>query len=94
MSGAHWEDDPTAADIQLYFVDETWGASGGQKQISSLNLEYAESWQTVEVLLSDFISLWGLPADPSTVGYIGIEVWGGEQGDPISFRIDNLGIVD
>mgnify|MGYP001158523008 FL=1 len=94
LSGAHWEDDPTAADIQLYFVDETWGASGGQKQISSLNLEYAENWQTVEILLSDFISLWGLPADPSTVGYIGIEVWGGEQGDPISFRIDNLGIVD
>lgn len=94
LSGVHWEDDSTAADIQIYFVDEEWGESGGQVQVSSLNLEYTEGWQTIEISLSDFNSLWDLPVEPSTVGYIGIEIWGGKRNAPITFRIDNFAIID
>lgn len=94
LSGVHWEDDSTAADIQVYFVDEEWGESGGQVQVSSLNLEYTESWQTIEISLSDFNSLWGLPVEPSMVAYIGIEIWGGKRNAPIIFRIDNFAIID
>jgi hypothetical protein len=94
LTDVHWEDDPAAADIQVYFVDETWEVSGGQYRFSALNLEYSPDWQAVEIPLSDFESLWDYPVDPSKVGIIGIEVWGGTSSAPISFRLDNFGIVD
>jgi hypothetical protein len=94
LTDAYWEDDLTAVNIHVLFVDETWEASGGYYRFSSLNLEYSPEWQAVEIPLSDFSSLWELPVDPSTVGVIGFEIWGGTSSDPISFRIDNIGIVD
>ena len=74
--------------------DAVFPESGGQVQFSSLNLEYTEGWQTIEIPLSDFNSLWDLPVEPSTVGYIGIEIWGGKRNAPITFRIDNFAIID
>ena len=94
LNGTHWENDPPGVDIQIYFVDETWGESGGQYMFSDMSLEYSSDWQAIEIPLSDFESLWELPVDPSAVGVIGLEVWGGTASDPISFRIDNFGIVD
>lgn len=94
LSDSHWEDDPGAVDIQIYFVDESWGESGGQYRFSDMNLTYSADWQSVEIPLSEFESLWDLPVDPSAVGVIGIEVWGGTSSAPISFRLDNFGIVD
>jgi hypothetical protein len=94
LTDAHWEDNPAAADIQVYFVDETWEESGGQYRFSDMNLTYSADWQAVEIPLSEFESLWEYPVDPSKVGWIGIEVWGGTSSDPISFRLDNFGIVD
>ena len=61
---------------------------------SDMSLEYSSDWQAIEIPLSEFESLWELPVDPSAVGVIGLEVWGGTESDPISFRIDNFGIVD
>ena len=59
-----------------------------------MDLTYSTEWQAVEIPLSDFESLWELPVDPSAVGIIGLEVWGGTASAPISFRLDNFGIVD
>ncbi|MBA7521924.1 hypothetical protein ES705_14036 [subsurface metagenome] len=95
LTGTHWEDDPPGVDIQIYFVDAEWGdIGGGQYRFSDMNLTYSADWQAVEIPLSDFESLWELPVDPSAVGVIGIEVWGGTASSPISFRLDNFGIVD
>jgi hypothetical protein len=95
FNNAHWEDDPPGIDVQVYFIDAEWGDVGGGKyRFSSLNLEFSNEWQSVEIPLADFTSLWELPVDASAVGWIGIEVWGGTPGAPISFRIDNFGIVD
>lgn len=94
LTGTHWEDDPPGVDIQIFFVDETWEISGGQYMFSDMSLTYSADWQAVEILLSDFESLWELPVEPSAVGVIGLEVWGGTPSAPISFRIDNFGIVD
>jgi hypothetical protein len=94
LTDVHWEDDPVAADIQVYYVDKTWESTGGQYRFSALNLQYSPEWQSVEIPLSDFESLWEYPTDPSKVGVIGLEVWGGTPAAPISFRLDNFGIVD
>jgi hypothetical protein len=94
LTDAYWEDDQSAVNIQIFFVDETWEESGGQYRFSALNLEYSPEWQAVEIPLADFESLWELPVDPSAVGVIGLEIWGGTESDPISFRLDNFGIVD
>jgi hypothetical protein len=95
LTGTHWEDDPPGVDIQIYFIDDEWGdIGGGQYRFSDMNLTYSADWQSVEIPLSDFESLWELPVDPSVVGIIGLEVWGGTASAPISFRIDNFGIVD
>lgn len=94
LTGTHWEDDPPGVDIQVFFVDETWEESGGKYMFSDMSLEYSPDWQAIEIPLSEFESLWELPVDPSAVGVIGLEVWGGTESDPISFRIDNFGIVD
>ena len=95
LTGTHWEDDPPGVDIQIYFVDAEWGdIGGGQYRFSDMNLTYSADWQAVEIPLSEFESLWDLPVDPSAVGVIGLEVWGGTPSGPISFRLDNFGIVD
>ena len=94
LTDTHWEDDPPGVDLQIYFVDETWGETGGQYRFSDMNLEYSPDWQAVEIPLSEFESLWDYPVDPSAVGVIGLEIWGGTASDPISFRLDNFGIVD
>ena len=96
LSGTHWDDDedPTAVDIRLWYIDESWEGGGGAIYFSSLDLEYSAEWQSVEIPLSDFDSFWGLPVDPSQVAYFGMEIWGGTSSAPISFRLDNFGIVD
>lgn len=99
LTGTHWFEpdeipDPTAVDMRLYFVDETWEESGGQYMFSDMSLTYSSDWQAVEILLSDFESLWEYPVEPSAVGVFGLEVWGGTESAPISIRIDNFGIVD
>jgi hypothetical protein len=94
LTGTTLDDDPSAVDIQIYFVDETWELTGGQVRFSDLDLTYSPDWQTVEIPLADFNSFWGYEVDPSAVGVIGIEIWGASSDDPISFRLDNFGIVD
>lgn len=96
LSGTHWEDDEdlSAVDIRIFYVDETWGVAGGQYLFSDMNLEYSSDWQTVEIPLSEFSSLWELPVDASAVGVMGMEIWGGTSSAPLSFRLDNFGIVD
>jgi len=95
LTGTHWEDDPPGVDMQIYFIDDGWGDIGGGKYMfSDMDLTYSTEWQSVEIPLSEFESLWELPVDPSAVGIIGLEVWGGTPSEPISFRIDNFGIVD
>jgi len=99
LTDTHWNVndesiDPSAVDMQIYFIDETWGETGGQYRFSQMHLTYSPEWQSIEIPLSEFESLWNLPVDPSKVGIIGLEVWGGTPSAPISFRIDNFGIVD
>jgi hypothetical protein len=100
LTDTHWNEpddvlNPTAVDIRIYFVDDAWGdIGGGQYRFSSMSLEYSNEWQAVEIPLSEFESMWGLSVEPSAVGVIGLEVWGGSASGPISFRIDNFGIVD
>ncbi len=95
FNNAHWEDDPPGVDVQVYVIDSEWGDVGGGKyRFSSLNLEFSTEWQSVEIPLANFTSLWDLPVDVSAIGWFGMEVWGGTPGAPISFRIDNFGIVD
>lgn len=94
LTGSDLDDDPNAKDIYLYFVDETWGEAGGRYFLSNLNLEFSTEWQTIEIPLSDFESLWGLPVDASTVGVIGMHWYGGGSTSPLTMRIDNFGIVD
>lgn len=95
LNDTHWEDDPSGVDIQIYFIDAEWGdIGGGQYRFSDMNLTYSADWQSVEIPLSEFESLWDLPVNPSAVGVIGLEVWGGTSSAPISFRLDNFGIVD
>ena len=96
LTDTHWEEDEdlSAVDLRVYFVDETWEEGGGEYKFSGLSLEYSAEWQSVEIPLEDFESLWELPVDPSKVANFGLEIWGGTESDPISFRIDNFGIVD
>ena len=100
LTGTHWDDDEdlSAIDIRIFFVDADWGdgekASGGIYMFSEMDLTYSADWQAVEIPLSDFSSLWDFPVDPSVIGVIGMEIWGGTSSDPISFRLDNFGIVD
>ena len=42
--------------------------------------------------IADDIALSTDPAD--AVAVIGMEIWGGTESNPISFRLDNFGIVD
>jgi hypothetical protein len=95
LTDSHWDedDDPSAVDIRIFFVDRFWG-SGGAYYFSSLNLEYSTDWQEVEIPLSDFESFWDYVVDPSAVATFGMEIWGGTSSAPISFRLDNFGIVD
>jgi len=98
LTGTHWWEpdevvDPAAVDIRLYFVNGGW-STGGAIWFSSLNLEYSTEWQEVEIPLEDFGSLWEMPVDPSNVKIFGLEIWGGTSSNPISFRLDNFGIVD
>ena len=95
LTGTHWDEDedPAAADIRLWFVNTGW-STGGAIYFSSLDLEYSTEWQAVEIPLADFGSFWEMPVDPSQIRYYGLEIWGGTSSSPISFRLDNFGIVD
>ena len=95
LNDMHWEDETTGVDMQIYYIDADWGdVGGGQYRFSAMDLEYSSDWQSVEIPLSEFESLWENPVDASAVGVIGLEIWGGTASAPISFRIDNFGIVD
>jgi hypothetical protein len=95
LTGTHWDEDedPAAVDIRLWYVNTGW-STGGAIYFSSLGLEYSTDWQEVSIPLEDFGSLWEMPVDPSQIRYIGLEIWGGTSSAPISFRLDNFGIVD
>jgi hypothetical protein len=95
LTGTHWEEDedPAAIDIRLFYVNLFW-SKGGVILFSDLDLEYSTDWQTVEIPLADFEDYGEMPADPSQIKWYGLEIWGGTSSDPISFRIDNFGIVD
>ena len=98
LTGTHWWEpdevvDEAAVDIRLYFVNSGW-STGGAIYFSGLNLEYSTDWQSVEIPLADFGSLWSMPVDVSNIRYYGLEIWGGNSGAPLSFRLDNFGIVD
>ena len=95
LNDMHWEDETPGVDMQIYYIDAGWGdVGGGQYRFSAMDLEYSDDWQSVEIPLSEFESLWENPVDASAVGIIGLEIWGGTASAPISFRIDNFGIVD
>ncbi len=95
LTGTHWDEDEdlAAVDIRLWYVNTGW-STGGAIYFSSLGLEYSTDWQEVSIPLEDFGSLWEMPVDPSQIRYIGLEIWGGTSSAPISFRLDNFGIVD
>jgi hypothetical protein len=95
LTNTHWDDDedPNAVDVRIFFVDEDW-ESGGAYYFSSLDLEYSSEWQEVEIPLSDFVSFWDYVVDPTKVAVFGMDIYGGTESDPLSFRIDNFGIVD
>ena len=95
FTGTHWDEDedPAAVDIRLWYVNTGW-STGGAIYFSSLDLEYSTKWQEVEIPLADFGSFWDMPVDPSKIRYYGLEIWGGTSSAPISFRLDNFGIVD
>ena len=95
FTGTHWDEDedPAAVDIRLWYVNSGW-STGGAIYFSSLDLEYSTKWQEVEIPLADFGSFWDMPVDPSQIRYYGLEIWGGTSSAPISFRLDNFGIVD
>lgn len=95
LTGTHWDEDedPEAVDIRLYYADINWN-TGGAIYFSSLGLEYSTDWQEVEIPLADFGSHWDGPVDPSKVRFFGLEIWGGTSSAPVSFRLDNFGIVD
>ena len=95
LNDMHWEDETPGVDMQIYYIDADWGdVGGGQYRFSAMDLEYSADWQSVEIPLSEFESLWENPVDASAVGVIGLEIWGGTASAPISFRLDNFGIVD
>jgi hypothetical protein len=95
LTGTHWyeDEDPAAVDIRIWFVNTGW-STGGAIYFSSLDLEYSTDWQEVEIPLADFGSFWEMPVDPSKIRYYGMEIWGGTSSAPVSFRLDNFGIVD
>ena len=95
LTGTHWDEDedPAAVDIRLWYVNTGW-STGGAIYFSSLGLEFSTDWQEVSIPLEDFGSLWEMPVDPSQIRYIGLEIWGGKSSAPVSFRLDNFGIVD
>jgi len=95
LTGTHWDEDedPAAIDIRLWYVNTGW-SKGGAIFFSSLDLEYSTDWQEAEIPLADFGSFWEMPVDPSQIRYYGLEIWGGTPSNPISFRLDNFGIVD
>jgi hypothetical protein len=95
FTGTHWDEDedPGAVDIRLWYVNTGW-STGGAINFSSLDLEYSTDWQEVEIPLADLGSFWDMPVDPTKVRYYGLEIWGGTSTAPISFRLDNFGIVD
>jgi len=95
LTGTHWDEDEdlAAVDIRVWFVNTGW-STGGAIYFSSLDLEYSTDWQEVSIPLEDFGSLWEMPVDPSKIRYIGLEIWGGTSSAPVSFRLDNFGIVD
>jgi hypothetical protein len=98
FTGTHWNEpegirDLTAVDIRLFYVNLFW-SKGGIILFSDLDLEYSTEWQSVEIPLSDFADYGDMPTDPSAIKWYGLEIWGGTSAAPISFRIDNFGIVD
>jgi hypothetical protein len=95
LTGTHWDEDedPAAVDIRVWYVNTGW-STGGAIYFSSLDLEYSTDWQEVSIPLEDFGSLWEMPVDPSQIRYYGMEIWGGTSSAPVSFRLDNFGIVD
>ncbi len=95
LTGTHWDEDedPAAVDIRVWYVNTGW-STGGAIYFSSLDLEYSTVWQEVSIPLEDFGSLWEMPVDPSQIRYYGMEIWGGTSSAPVSFRLDNFGIVD
>ena len=94
LSGTDLDSDPDGKDIYFYYVDETWGEVGALYLLSNENLTFSTDWQTLEIPLSDFQSMWDLPVDPSAVGTIGMHWYGGSASAPLSMRVDNFGIVD
>ena len=95
LNDMHWEDETPGVDMQIYYIDADWGeVGGGQYRFSAMDLEYSDDWQSVEIPLSEFESLWENTVTADSVGIIGLEIWGGTASAPISFRIDNFGIVD
>jgi hypothetical protein len=95
LTGTHWDEDedPAAVDIRVWFVNTGW-STGGAIYFSSLDLEYSTDWQEVSIPLEDFGSFWDMPIDPTRIRYYGLEIWGGTSSAPLSFRLDNFGIVD
>jgi hypothetical protein len=95
FTGTHWDEDedPAAVDIRLWFVNTGW-STGGAIWFSSLDLEYSTDWQEVSIPLEDFGIFWDMPVDLTKIRYYGLEIWGGTSNAPISFRLDNFGIVD
>ena len=95
LTGTHWDEDedPAAVDIRLWYVNTGW-STGGAIYFSDLDLGFSTDWKEVNIPLENFGSLWEMPVDPSQIRYYGLEIWGGTSSAPISFRLDNFGIVD
>jgi hypothetical protein len=95
FTGTHWDEDedPAGIDIRVWYVNTGW-STGGAIWFSELEMDYSTEWQEIKIPLAEFGSLWDMPGDPSKVRYYGLEIWGGTSAAPISFRLDNFGIVD
>lgn len=95
LTRTHWDEDEDlgAVDIRVWYVNTGW-STGGAIYFSSLDLEFSTEWQEVSIPLEDFGSLWDMPIDPTRIRYYGLEIWGGTSSAPVSFRLDNFGIVD
>ncbi len=94
------DEEAPARDIEVYFADPSFEVNFAGIAFSTLfpnGVPNSNEWQTLEIPLDQFVTPeWfeGGDADPSNIGSFFFVMYGADEDNPITFRMDNLAIVD
>ncbi len=103
FSGDLDEGDPETEEgivnIEVFYADPSFEASFAGVAFTTLfpnGVENSSEWQTIEISVEDFVKpeWFEGEADPSNIGSFFFVMQGATEDNPISFRMDNLAIID